>query len=150
MAKLYTIGFTQKSAEKFFMLLRENSVDVVLDVRLNNTSQLSGFAKYPDIKFFLESILDVKYINDKEFAPTDYILKRYKKKEILWDDYVSEFNELMNHRKIESYINAHYADCKDITYCLLCSESDYKNCHRSLVAELIKEALDCDLTIVHL
>lgn len=150
MVKLYTIGFTQKSAEKFFSLLRDNDVDVILDVRLNNTSQLSGFAKFPDIKYFLESILGVRYINDKEFAPTESILKRYKKKEISWSDYVREFDELMNRRRIDNYINNHYADCKDRTYCLLCSESDYKNCHRSLVAELIKEVLACDITIVHL
>jgi hypothetical protein len=42
---LYTAGFTQESAERFFALLREHGVERVVDIRLKPGEQLSGFAK---------------------------------------------------------------------------------------------------------
>ncbi|MEG0566355.1 MAG: DUF488 family protein, partial [Hungatella sp.] len=69
MDKIYTIGFTKKSAEKFFDLLIRNNISIVLDIRLNNTSQLAGFSKFPDIKFFLEKIGGIDYLSDIRFAP---------------------------------------------------------------------------------
>ena len=48
MIKLFTIGFTKKDAKTFFDLLNNNGVTLIVDVRLNNTSQLAVFSKYPD------------------------------------------------------------------------------------------------------
>lgn len=80
MDNIYTIGFTKKSAEKFFGLLQKNGINILLDVRLNNTSQLAGFSKYPDIKYFLNQICNIQYISDTKFAPEEWILKDYKSK----------------------------------------------------------------------
>lgn len=41
MITLYTIGFTKKSAERFFGLLRGSHVKQLVDVRISNGSQLA-------------------------------------------------------------------------------------------------------------
>lgn len=147
MKKIFTIGSARKTAEEFFNLLKDNGVKKIIDVRLNNTSQLLGFAKYPDIEYLTKEILKGNYVHDKKFAPSEKILVRYKKGLIDWDDYEREFAELMTYRDIDVYIADKYADEKN--YCLLCTEPTPENCHRRLVAEKIKEVLG-DVDIVHL
>lgn len=132
MDNIYTIGFTRKSAEVFFELLQKNQVEVLLDVRLNNTSQLAGFSKYPDIKYFLNKICGIEYISDVEFAPEEWILKDYKSKKITWEQYVIHFDELMEKRNITDYIKMHYSFLVDKKICLLCSEDKPDNCHRQI------------------
>lgn len=139
MRKIYTIGFTQKNAEKFFGLLKENKINVILDVRLNNTSQLSGFSKYPDIKFFLKQILDVDYINDIKFAPEDWVLKEYKANKMIWEDYIKNFNVIMESRNIMEIISNEYTFVLEKNTCLLCSENNPENCHRSLIAKMFNK-----------
>lgn len=146
-SNIYTIGFTKKTAEDFFNILQGNCVELILDIRLNNTSQLSGFTKFPDIKYFLNEIAKIKYIHDTKFSPTKSTLKGYKKKEINWIQYVTEFNYTMQERDIIKYIKGNYMIDKSI--CLLCSEPTANNCHRSLVAEQFSEAFG-DLKIIHL
>lgn len=145
--QLYTIGFTKKKAEYFFELLNRNEIDMILDIRLNNTSQLAAFAKYPDIKFFLKQLNNIDYVHDIKFSPDENTLKRYKKKDITWDGYVLEFNETMELRDINTHIEDNYL--KDIKICLLCSEATAEQCHRRLVANKFKE-LNHSLEIVHL
>lgn len=145
--KVYTIGFTQKNARKFFNLLRENNVKTVVDIRLNNTSQLAAFAKGEDLKFFLTEFCDIDYIHDTNFAPTEQLLKDYKGKKVSWLDYEKEFYKIMENRNIRSYITKNYVD-KD-AICLLCSEALPNQCHRRLVAEIFKETLE-KVQIVHL
>ena len=148
MDKIFTIGFTKKNAQVFFELLKKNKVNIILDIRLNNTSQLAGFSKFPDIKYFLEEICAIDYISDVRFAPTEQILKDYKAKRISWDDYVLQFNELMSLRKINQYIKAKYGNGVYENICLLCSEEKPINCHRSLVAKNFCEVLGGE--IIHL
>lgn len=148
MAKLYTIGFTKKSAKTFFGLLEKNNVDAIIDIRLNNTSQLSGFAKYPDIEFFLKKINNIEYFHDLKFSPTDNILKNYKNKLYTWKDYVECFDSLMDEREIEKYIIERYSDCLEKKYCLLCSEDTSEKCHRSLIAMKFNKIFGIEL--VHL
>lgn len=135
--KIYTIGFSKKTAEVFFRLLKENKIETILDIRLNNTSQLAGFTKFPDIRFFLKEICGIEYIHDLNFSPSENTLKRYKKKEISWAEYVLEFNETMKIRNIDEHIKGNYNLDKRI--CLLCSEMTAENCHRSLVAMRFKD-----------
>lgn len=78
----------QRRAQKIFGLLKENQIELLLDVRLNNTSQLAGFSKYPDIEFFLNEICQISYISDTHFAPEEWLLKEYKSKKIDWNQYV--------------------------------------------------------------
>lgn len=138
--RIYTIGFTKKTAEKFFCLLKENKVEIVLDIRLNNTSQLASFTKFPDIKYFLNEICGIEYIHDLSFSPSDETLKKYKSKKINWEEYVLEFNITMEERNINEYIKEHYNLDKSI--CLLCSEMTANNCHRSLIAKRFKDVFE--------
>lgn len=147
MTNIFTIGFTQKTAETFFTLLKKNTISMVIDVRLNNTSQLASFSKYPDIVYFLNSICNISYKHDVSFAPTELTLSRYKKKEINWDEYVIEFSDTMAKREIMDYIRDNYKELDNL--CLLCSEPTAKNCHRRLVAELFKDVFP-QINIIHL
>ena len=147
MNKVCTIGFTKKTAKQFFSILTKNNIDAVVDIRLNNSSQLAGFSKYPDIEFFLEKICNTGYKHDLHFAPKDSTLTRYKKKQISWDEYEKEFAQTMMERKITEYIKANYSSEGSI--CLLCSEPTPENCHRRLVANYFKEIFH-EVQILHL
>ncbi|MBD3879079.1 MAG: DUF488 domain-containing protein [Quinella sp. 1Q5] len=147
MRKIFTIGFTKLTAEEFFTCLERSRVNRVVDVRLYNTSQLLGFSKFPDIKYFLRNLSGIDYVHDLQFAPTERIFDSYKKKYITWEDYEEAFAALMKSRNIDDYIRKNYADTEN--YCLLCAEVSPESCHRRLVAEKIKEVLG-DVEIVHL
>ena len=143
--KVYTIGFTKKSARKFFESLKQSGAKRVVDVRLNNVSQLAGFAKRDDLKFFLKQVCDMDYVHVPELAPTKEILDEYKKLKGDWGTYEKRFLDLMEKRRIENTIP------KEVVAegCLLCSEDKPHHCHRRLVAEYLKERWG-DLDIRHL
>ncbi len=147
MRKIFTIGFTRMTAEEFFTCLERNRVEKIVDVRLNNASQLLGFSKYPDIEYLLRNLSNIDYVQDKNFAPSERIFDAYKKKFLNWQEYEEAFAALMRTRDIEKYILKNYADADNI--CLLCSEVSPENCHRRLVAEKIAEVLG-DVEIIHL
>lgn len=131
----YTIGFTKKPARDFFAKLQLVGVRKLLDVRLNNNSQLAGFAKRDDLKFFLKSIASIEYEHVIELAPTKEMLDTYKKHGGHWDVYKQEFLELMTKRSIETQIPRTLFDGS----CLLCSEHLPQHCHRRLVLEYLQE-----------
>ena len=139
---IYTIGFTKKSAEKFFDLLKDNKIEVLIDIRLNNTSQLAGFAKYSDIKYFLKELCNSSYLHDEFLAPTPELLELYKKKVINWYEYESNFEQIMKERKIIDYISDQYKKFKGTALCLLCSEDTADQCHRRLVAAYFSKILN--------
>lgn len=143
--KLYTIGFTKKSAEAFFTKLKRSGAKRVVDVRLNNVSQLAGFAKRDDLAFFLREICHMGYVHLPELAPTRDILDEYKKNKGDWAVYERKFLELMRRREIEKRVDpALIADG-----CLLCSEDKPHHCHRRLVAEYLRSHWG-DIEILHL
>ena len=143
--KLFTIGFTKKSAEDFFSKLRRAGARRVVDVRLNNVSQLAGFAKRRDLEYFLRELCDMDYVHLPELAPMEETLDRYKKQKGEWSVYEREFLELMRQRRIEETIPEEVlADG-----CLLCSEDKPHRCHRRLVAEYLKDRRG-DVEVVHL
>ncbi|MBF2734482.1 MAG: DUF488 domain-containing protein [Betaproteobacteria bacterium AqS2] len=133
--KLFTIGFTKKTAESFFTKLRHSGTKRVVDVRLNNLSQLAGFAKRNDLRFFLQEICRIDYIHIPELAPTKDILDEYKKNNGDWSIYERKFLELMHNREIEKKIDPSTIE----NSCLLCSEDKPHHCHRRLIAEYLKE-----------
>ncbi len=143
--KLFTIGFTKKNAQTFFSKIRKAGVTRLIDIRLNNVSQLAGFAKRDDLIFFLKELCDCDYRHMPNFAPTKEILDAYKNKEISWDEYVKRFSKLIQERSIESQITAQELN----NACLLCSEPTPEQCHRRLVAEYLKEKFG-DIEITHL
>lgn len=133
---LYTIGFTKKSAERFFGLLDEAQATRLVDVRLNNVSQLAGFAKRDDLKFFLKAICNMDYVHCPELAPTQEMLDSYKKRgETTWAEYESQFTDLIRARRIEETVPQALLD----DAVLLCSEDKPDHCHRRLVADYLAQ-----------
>ena len=133
--RISTIGFAKKSAEKFFSLVKSSGARRVVDVRLNNVSQLAGFAKRDDLKFFLKEIHGIDYVHLPELAPTKSMLDGYRKEHRDWNRYEREFLDLMDKRGVESTIPREaIADG-----CLLCSEDKPHFCHRRLVAEYLRD-----------
>lgn len=145
---LFTIGFTKKNAETFFGLLKQNGVKTLVDVRLNNTSQLAAFTKGEDLKYFLAEIGGMGYVHDTALAPTEDLLKRYKKGETTWEGYEKEFTEIMKERNIGEHIRETYRDTPK-PLCLLCSEPTPEHCHRRLVADIFVQLFP-DITVTHL
>ncbi|HEV2416250.1 MAG TPA: DUF488 domain-containing protein [Terriglobia bacterium] len=133
--KLYTIGFTKKSAETFFTRLTNAGVKRLVDVRLNNVSQLAGFTKRDDLRYFTRVICNIDYIHLPDLAPTQDILDAYKKQKGDWGLYERQFLDLMRSRHIEDKAPRDMLDGD----CLLCSEEKPDHCHRRLVAEYLKE-----------
>jgi len=141
---LYTIGFTKKTAEQFFKLLKKNGVKKLMDIRLNNKSQLAGFAKTPDLEYFLKiSGIDYEYL--PEFAPDKELLDEYKKKKIKWEDYEIRYSKLL--KKRDSATKMKNLDFN--SSCLLCSEAEPDKCHRRLFAEFVRDNLQ-GVNIIHI
>ena len=144
---LYTIGFTQKSAQQFFELIKSNSIDMLVDIRLNNKSQLAGFTKGDDLRYFLGEICNCKYQHCIEYAPTKDILNSYKKKAISWDEYVRQYIPLMQKRNAVQMFAERFAKYRAV--CLLCSEPTPECCHRRLLSEMIV-ADHPEITVKHI
>lgn len=144
--EVYSIGFTQKTAEQFFGILRRAGVRRLLDVRLNNVSQLAGFAKREDLKYFLREICGAEYRHEPLLAPTQEMLDAYKKKKGPWDEYERQFLTLMAERRIETALDR---SIFSEPAALLCSEPTAERCHRRLVLEYLAARWG-GLAIVHL
>jgi uncharacterized protein (DUF488 family) len=132
--KIFTIGFTKKSAESFFTKLQRAGVKKLVDVRLNNVSQLAGFTKRDDLRYFLKAICNIDYVHLPELAPTQEIMDDYKKHNGDWDLYERQFIGLLKARKVENKLDRRSFEGA----CLLCSEDKPAHCHRRLVAEYLK------------
>jgi uncharacterized protein (DUF488 family) len=145
MKNIYTIGFTGKSAREFFTRLGDAGVKRILDIRLKNSSQLSGFAKKDDLEFFLMKINGIKYLHVYDLAPTENILDSYKGKKIGWSEYEMQFNRLLKERKVENRMRDELSEGD----CFLCSEEKPDFCHRRLVAEYLQQKFG-DINILHL
>jgi len=144
--EIYSIGFTQKRASEFFGTLKAHGIARLLDVRLNNTSQLAGFAKQADLAYFLREICGISYEHEPLLAPTQEMLDAYKKRKGDWGVYEDAFLGLMRDRNIETSIDKEGFTRKTV---LLCSESTAEHCHRRLVLEYLQEKWG-DIRIVHL
>lgn len=141
-----TIGFTKSTAERFFERLAVAGVKSVIDVRLNNTSQLSGFAKSNDLAFFLKNVSQIGYTHMPILAPEDGMLSAFKKKGGSWRQYESEFMALMAARRIENRLTPDLLNGA----CLLCSEDTPHQCHRRLVCEYLNCKWGNVLKVTHL
>jgi len=145
MNRLLTIGFTKKTAEEFFEKLKRNGVKKLVDIRINNTSQLAGFAKGRDLAYFLKEICDIEYDHIVDFAPTKELLSDYQNKKVDWAGYEKIFKEILIKRKITDRYKA--SDFNNS--CFLCSEHLPDQCHRRLLVEHLKGD-DNDTEIIHI
>lgn len=132
---VFTVGFTRKTASEFFEKLRAAGITRVVDVRLNKVSQLAGFSKRDDLRYFLKKILDVEYVEAPLLAPTQPMLDAYKKTKGSWDTYEQNFLRLMAERQIEDKIDPSLL----AGGCLLCSEETPHHCHRRLVLDYLQK-----------
>ena len=144
--EIYSIGFTKKTAEQFFSTLRTAGIRLLLDVRLNNVSQLAGFAKRGDLAFFLKEMCSAEYLHQPMLAPTAEILDAYRGKKLAWEEYQARFLALMAERQIESRLDRALFRTPAV---LLCSEPTAERCHRRLVLEYLRDRWG-DVTITHL
>ena len=144
--EIYSIGFTQKSAEQFFGALKRAGIRRLMDIRLNNTSQLAAFAKASDLPFFLRELCEASYVHEPRLAPTQEMLDAYKKKKGDWSAYEEEFLALMAERDISHELDR---ESFNVPTALLCSEPTAEHCHRRLVLEYLSSRWG-DITIHHL
>lgn len=144
--KLYTIGFTHKPAERFFELLGTSGAERIIDVRLNNTSQLAGFAKRDDLQYFARALCGMDYVHVPELAPTKEMLDAFKKHGGNWETYRGLFLRLLEERQVELTIPEELID----RGCLLCSEHKPDLCHRLLIAEYFRDRWDGGVDVRHL
>lgn len=144
--EVYTIGFTKKTASEFFGALRSARIKRLLDVRLNNSSQLAGFTKRDDLPFFLLELCGAEYRHEPLLAPTRTILDAYKKSGGSWDEYERSFLDLMRERRVEDELRKDLFDGPTV---LLCSEATAERCHRRLVLDYLDSAWG-GLRTVHL
>jgi len=142
---LYTIGFTKKSAEQFFELLSCNGVKRIIDVRLNNSSQLAGFAKASDLKYFVRAIGNMDYSFEEDFAPTKELMSDYQNKRIDWEKYEKIYLNLLKERNV---LDKYSVEELDGT-CFLCSEHTPEHCHRRILVEFLKSENN-NVEIIHL
>ncbi|HJR92462.1 MAG TPA: DUF488 domain-containing protein [Acidimicrobiia bacterium] len=144
--QIYTIGFTHKSAESFFAALRQQGIERLVDVRIVNTSQLAGFTKMDDLRFFLDELLDADYVHQPALAPTKELMRSYRHKEKTWPEFERAFLDLMAERRVEDLIPRDLFDRRSV---LLCSEVSAERCHRRLVVEYLDGRWG-DLEPIHL
>lgn len=146
MITLYTIGFTKKSAEQFFELLKRNHVKRLVDIRINNTSQLAGFAKGKDLAYFAKEICGIGYDHVVDFAPTKELLDQWHDKIVTWKEYEQIYHSLLTQRRIANNYSLDEFDGA----CFLCSEETPEQCHRRLLVEYMSEMCPGEITIKHL
>jgi uncharacterized protein (DUF488 family) len=144
--EIYSIGFTQKTAEQFFARIKGAGIRLLLDVRLNNVSQLAGFAKRADLEYFLRELCGADYLHEPLLAPTQEMLDSYRGKAASWVEYEKRFLALMAQREIERHIDRAIFERPTV---LLCSEPTAERCHRRLVLEYLRDKWG-DVTISHL
>ena len=132
--KIYTIGFTKKSAESFFTLIKKSGVRRIIDIRRNNSSQLAGFAKENDLKYFLKELCHIEYMHTLDLAPTEEILLPYRHKEHTWQKFKQDYINLLAERKIEKVLDKKLIDKS----CLLCGEAESEHCHRTFLVEYLQ------------
>lgn len=144
--RTFTIGFTRKGAEAFFGLIRAHEIERVIDVRLSNTSQLAGFARRDDLRFFLRELCDADYLHAPVLAPDDGLFRAYRGRKIGWPEFEARFIDLLGRREIEREFVPSDLDGA----CLLCSEPTAHHCHRRLVADYLNERWDAPIEVRHL
>lgn len=130
---LFTIGFTGKSAERFFNLLEDSGSTKLIDIRINRTSQLTGFSKEQDLKYFLSKLAGMEYLVREDLAPTKELLSSYRNKEITWDLFSRNYQKLLEDRGIVDSLSIPEIE----NSVLLCSESNPAKCHRTILANLL-------------
>lgn len=140
MSAIYTIGFAGKNAETFFSILRDSKIRLLVDIRLNNVSQLAGFTKAADLPFFLRDIIAAGYLHYPLLAPPADLLKDYRDGNLDWEAYKPRYLAKLKDPKSRQQIKLEAPNWEQ-PFCLLCSEPTAEHCHRSLAASYLAKLL---------
>ncbi len=138
--KLYTIGFSGKSAETFFELLENAGVKSIFDLRLSNRGQLAGFTKEDDLRYFLKRLMNIPYFHYPELAPDHDLMDDYHKKRVDWEGFKIRFEAIMESRGADEILKKIIPQAPQ-PICLLCSEAKANTCHRSLIAARVQKLM---------
>ena len=136
--QIFTIGYTKKSAREFFGLIKANEIDVLVDVRLYNNTQLAGFSKSRDLEFFLAALCGCGYVWAKQFAPSPALFNDYKSGQIDWAACEAVYRDFLNAHTGLDFFRLY----RNKRICLLCAEETPECCHRRLLAEKIADEYD--------
>ncbi|RBQ23990.1 hypothetical protein ALNOE001_05380 [Candidatus Methanobinarius endosymbioticus] len=131
--EIFTMVSSRKSAEEFFNNINQNKIELVLDVRLHNHSQLLGFTKGTDLEYFLDNISSCKYVHDERFCQTEEVLENYRKKIINWEEFEKKYLEFIEKRDMVTLFNKKYGNLHNVL--ILCSGKSPKTCHGRLLAQ---------------
>jgi uncharacterized protein (DUF488 family) len=144
--KIFTIGFTKKSAEEFFRLLKSNGIQRIVDIRVHPGGQLAGFAKDRDLAFFLRELAGIDYVYQPELAPAEELMKSYRadKDTAVWE---AGYRQLLAENGMPGKLDRRIFE--DKVCCLLCSEAEAEHCHRRIAAEMMKAEWG-NVEIIHL
>ena len=145
---VYTIGFTKKSAEEFFSLLKQNQIRLLIDTRISNNTQLAGYTKSTDLAYFLRKLANIEYDYRPDLAPTKELLKRWRERVISWKEYEDEYLGLLENRQTYQDFIEKYQKYDKV--CLLCSEATPEYCHRRLLAEKLAKTFQGEIEVIHL
>ena len=137
--QLYTIGYSKKTAEEFFNILRDNGVKQIVDIRRHNTNQLAGFTKKSDLPWFLDTIAGIGYSHELSLAPSEELMRAYRKEGLPFDEFAKQLRAELAEREMPKLIDGS---------ALLCSEPNPDTCHRSVAAQYLAEKGDVE--VVHL
>ena len=144
--EIATIGFTRTTARSFFTRIKNSQIPLIGDVRLNNTSQLAGFAKRDDLPYFLETLCGARYLELPQLAPEEALLKSYRAKRLSWLDYAAAYLDGLSSRRVQERLDPTSFENGVV---LLCSEDEAELCHRRLAAEYLRSCWG-DVSIRHL
>jgi len=142
--EIYTIGFAKKNLREFIKRIQSAGVKKVLDIRLNNTSQLAGYSKKDDLEYVLE-LVNIQYQHIPALAPAEELMKAFKSKEIGWEQYVQTYSRSLEENDPIGLVKVRQGE----KICLLCSEDTPKYCHRRLLAEYLGKHIE-GLVVQHL
>ncbi len=143
---VFTIGLTKKTAQEFFEALTNAGIKTLIDIRLNNKSQLAGFSKQADLEYFLGAICSIRYIHEPLLTPTEEMLKAYRSKVIGWEEFGRQYKDLLRTRDVSDHLDQSVFKTNAV---LLCSDLEADHCHRRWSAEYLRDSWG-GLDLVHL
>ncbi len=137
-AAFFTLGYQSHTTNTFFDLLSENDVNILIDIRQNPVSRKRGFSKR-----FLEKTsarMGIEYLHFPCLGTPPRIRRLYLRTGDV-KQALKQYEQHLRSRRpcLESLLRT----VASRHFCLLCLESDYTSCHRSVVAQHLTEMMGC-------
>lgn len=137
---IFTIGYEGLDIDAFLSLLTESRIDTVVDIRELPLSRKPKFSKKA-----LANVLNLsgfEYIHMAHLGCPKLVRDRYRE-DRNWKRYTEGF---LMHLKTQEVAIAELSDLASSSNCaLLCYEADFNFCHRSLVANAVRDYYGADI-----